>query len=352
MGARARDWRKKARYAAAFLRRTLVHTNLQLLYDCNFRCQICDYWKPSRGPRPRLSAAQVSVISDKLARIAPQIVSIGGGEPLLHPEIVEVAEALGRHHFPVMICNGWFVTPELARALWAAGMYEISISVDYADAARHDRQRGTPGAYERALRALRTLHETRVHAEQRVHMISVVMDDNLEDVEPLIRIARDLGITYLLTLYSDERGCKPPRAPGEDVSAHLLALKARYPEFVVLRGYVGNFTRAIHDGGIGPCRAGQNLCNVDSQGDVSLCIDHLDEPVGNLLDEEPRAILQKLREKHRQNTCRSCWTSCRGTIETLMYGRDRVANLRDYFAMAEAVPLVPRTADFSVSQPS
>ncbi|MBI5480438.1 MAG: hypothetical protein HY906_16360 [Deltaproteobacteria bacterium] len=48
---------KKARYALSFLRRGLVHTNLQLLYQCNFRCQICDFWRPEFQGAPRLSLA-------------------------------------------------------------------------------------------------------------------------------------------------------------------------------------------------------------------------------------------------------------------------------------------------------
>src|SRR5512140_505036 len=89
---------KQARYALSFLRRGLVHTNLQLLYTCNFRCQICDFWKPERRAAPRLSLADVQVIAARLAEVGPQIVSIGGGEPLLHEELVPIVAALAREH--------------------------------------------------------------------------------------------------------------------------------------------------------------------------------------------------------------------------------------------------------------
>ncbi|HEY3353369.1 MAG TPA: radical SAM protein [Polyangia bacterium] len=330
---------KKARYAASFLGRRLVHTNLQLLYQCNMRCQICDFWKPPFTGKPRLTAAQVEVIGRQLAAIGPQIVSIGGGEPLLHPELVRIVEILARDHFPVMICNGWFVTLAVARDLFRAGIYEVSISVDYADRARHDAQRGVAGAYDRALAALRVLAESRVHPWQRVHMISVVMDDNVDDIERLITLSRELGVTYLVTLYSDGRGRAERRARSAGLGARLLALKDRYPDFVQLRGYLGRFGEAVREGGVGPCRAGRNLCNVDCQGNVTLCIDRLDEPVGNLLTDDARTVERRLLEAHRRNECRSCWTSCRGAIETLMYGSDRLQNLLDYHAMTRSVPL-------------
>jgi MoaA/NifB/PqqE/SkfB family radical SAM enzyme len=343
---RAREAQKKAGYAAAFLRGRVVHTNLQILYDCMFRCRICDFWKDEHKRAPRLSAAQVAVISDKLAQIGPQIVSIGGGEPLMHPEIEAIVRALGRHHFPVMICNGWLVTPERARALWDAGMYEISVSVDYVDPARHDEQRATPGAHARALEALRVLHQTRTRPWQRVHMISVIMDDNVADVEALIQRCREIGITYLLTLYSDSRGSKPRLPVPLDVSRHLLALKERYPEFVALRGYLARFSQAIAEGGIGPCSAGKRLLNIDSEGSVSTCIDRIEDKVGNLLVDDMLVLERRLREKHQANTCKSCWTSCRGNIESIATPdlRHSLGNAWDYWQMAKDVPLGKRFA--------
>jgi MoaA/NifB/PqqE/SkfB family radical SAM enzyme len=336
------DLGKKLRFARSFLRRRLVHVNLQLLYDCNYRCQICDFWKPAWRAKPRLSAADATVISDKLAQIGPQIVSIGGGEPTLHPELVDLVRALARHHFPVMITNGSRITPPLARELFHAGMVEISVSVDYADAARHDAQRGQAGAHRQALEALRVLHENRTHPEQRINLISVILDDNLADVEPLIRQCEAMGITYLVTLYSHSRGSKPGRAPGADPSRQLLELKRRHRHFVALRGYLERFTEAIEGGGVGPCFAGRSLCNIDSQGNVTLCIDRLEDPVGNLLTDAMPEIERRLRERHRTNTCRDCWTSCRGSIESILHGRRPLLNLLDYFQMTRPVPLSGR----------
>lgn len=335
---------KKARFVSSFLRKQLVHTNLQLLYDCNFHCQICDYWKKPYTAMPRLTLQDIQVIASKLNQVGPQVISIGGGEPLLHPDIVRIVESLSVSHFPVMICNGWFVTPENARALFEAGMYEISVSVDYIDPQKHDDQRGVPGAWDRAVEALRVLQQNRVRADQRVHMISVVMEDNLQDIEPLIKLCRDIDVTYLVTLYSSNRGRKRSANFAADVSQHLRELKEKYREFVVLRGYIGNFTRAVREEGIGPCYTGLNLCNIDSTGAVSLCIDRHDESIGNILTDKMSHIVHGLRRKHRHNSCCECWTSCRGAIESLMYGDQSLGNFYDYFQLTKDRPvaLAPR----------
>ncbi len=324
---------------ASFLRNRLVHVNLQVLYTCNYRCKICDFWKPSWEQKPSLSAAQAEVISEKLNLIGPQIVSIGGGEPMLHPELTAIVRALSHHHFPVMITNGSRVTPKLARELFAAGMVEISVSVDYADPQKHDNQRGVAGAHRRAIEALRILQASRTRPDQRVNMISVIMEDNLPEVEPLLDTCRQLGVTYLVTLHSRSRGAKPERPASADVGRQLLEIKRHHRHFVALRGYLEKFTEAVANRGIGSCHAGKNLCNIDSQGDVGLCIDRLDDPVGNILTDDVFEIEQRLLKRHETNQCQDCWTSCRGSIEALRHGRGKVSNLWDYHQMTRPVPL-------------
>jgi MoaA/NifB/PqqE/SkfB family radical SAM enzyme len=218
-------------------------------------------------------------------------------------------------------------------------MVEISVSLDYADPQKHDAQRGKPGAFVQGLEALRILHATRTHPEQRVNMISVIVDDNLDDVEPLIERCRDLGITYLVTLYSHSRGSKPTRVAVSDLSRRLLELKRRHRQFVALRGYLERFSAASDATGPGRCHAGRNLCNIDCQGNVSFCIDRLENPVGNLLTDNIRMIQRCLLERHHTNDCRDCWTSCRGSIEAVLYGGQRLLNVWDYYQMTRPVPL-------------
>ncbi|MCX6876809.1 MAG: radical SAM protein [Verrucomicrobia bacterium] len=333
------DLGKKLRFARNFLRRRMVHVNLQISYNCNFRCGICDFWKEPYRDKGRLSAAEAAVIANKLNEIGPQIISIGGGEPMLHPELVPIVRALRPHHFPVMITNGSLVTAAMARQLWQAGMVEISVSLDYADPHKHDAQRGKPGAFEQGVAALKILHATRTHPEQRVHMISVIVDDNLDEVEPLIELSRDLGITYLVTLYSHSRGNQPSRAPAGDLSRRLLELKQRHRHFVALRGYLARFSAAAGRTDRSRCHAGHNLCNIDCRGMVSFCIDRLEHPAGNLLTDNLREIESRLLASHRANDCRACWTSCRGSIEAILYGRQRLLNAWDYHQMTRPVPL-------------
>jgi MoaA/NifB/PqqE/SkfB family radical SAM enzyme len=323
------------------MRKRLMHVNLQILYQCNFKCDICDFWKPPFTTMPKMSLDDVKIIAKKLKPLGPHLINIGGGEPLLHPDIIEIIRVLARDNFPVMICNGWFVTPETAHALYEAGLYEVSISVDYASAEKHDKQRNMPGAYDKALNALRTLFENRVRPRQRSHMISVLMEDNLEDVEDLIKLSRTLGVTYMNTFYSDSRGRKEANLRPAEISRRLLELKRRYPEFVTLPAYLARYAEAEKNGhGVGPCYAGRSLYNIDCCGQVTRCIDHLHDPVGNILTDDMEKIAAGLYGQYLTQDCHNCWTSCRGIAEVMIYDKHRISNLAAFYQMTKGVPLV------------
>jgi radical SAM protein with 4Fe4S-binding SPASM domain len=318
------------RLGTGFALGRFIHCNLQITYRCNFQCQICDFWKTEHDPREELTLDEIALIGRKLNRLGTLIVSLAGGEPLVREDIAGVIRTLNReNHFPILITNGWFVNETSAREIQSAGLQEISVSIDYRDPKKHDAQRGREGAWDHAVQALTLLNRFRPKRRNRVHMISVLMDDNLEDVEELIRLARDLGVTYMLSLYSWNRGTKVPRQPSAPVTQHLLALKAKYPEFVTLTSYIERLDEAIARGGVGDCQAGRLLMNIDHRGDVARCTETLDEPVGNILREDVLAIRDRLRRIQGERACAQCWTSCRGFAEA-MHMRPRWRQYREF----------------------
>jgi MoaA/NifB/PqqE/SkfB family radical SAM enzyme len=335
-----RERRKKIQHTFSFFNKKLIHLNLQILYDCNFRCKICDFWKNPGSSLPRLSIPQIQIISDKIRLLRPQIIVLGGGEPLLHENLIEITKILSENNFLMMVSNGWLMTPEIARTLWQAGMNQVLISLDYADPEKHDRMRGRKDAFRRAKNALIILHENRTQSNQRVQIISTILDDNFEEIETLICLSKELGVTLIVSLYCKCRGNIKYQPISRDLTTSLLELKKKYRNFVSLRGYLSRFSEAVNNGnGIQPCYAGKNLFNINCQGDVSVCIDHIEDPVGNILSDNIFEIENRLMEKHVQNNCGLCWTSCRGPVETLMYGNNKLSNFLDYHQFSRQVAL-------------
>lgn len=322
-------YRKSLNLVSGFFRKRFIHCNLQVTYRCNFKCKICDFWENEYDKTHELSLNDISVISKKLSELGTLIISLAGGEPLVREDLYDIIKIINKRHFPILITNGWFVNEENSKAILRAGLQEISVSVDYASPAKHDAQRGVPGAFERAINALQLLRKNRPSRRNRVHMISVLMDDNLEEIEPLIKLSREIGVTYMINLYSFNRGIKTRRLPLENVANYLLSLKRKYPEFVTLTSYIKQLDKAIAKGGIGNCQTGRLLLNIDNKGNVARCTETLDEPVGNILTESMGEIKYRLWKRYKTQECGLCWTSCRGFAE-VMYTSPRWRQFREF----------------------
>ena len=116
------------------LAKRMIHCNLQVTYRCNFKCQICDFWKAECDKTDELSLEDIRLIGGKLNRLGTLIISLAGGEPLMREDLAQIIKILNRaNHFPILITNGWLVDDSRAREIQQAGLQEISVSVDYAD---------------------------------------------------------------------------------------------------------------------------------------------------------------------------------------------------------------------------
>ena len=78
-----------------------------------------------------------------------------------------------------------------------------------------------------------------------------------------------------------------------------MDLKRKYPEFVTLTSYVEHLDQAIAEGGVGNCKTGRLLMNIDNRGNVARCTERLDEPVGNILTDDIATIRDRLGAAHR-----------------------------------------------------
>ncbi|MBI5545621.1 MAG: radical SAM protein [Deltaproteobacteria bacterium] len=306
--------------------------NWQITYRCDFACSSCLFWKEPHSAADELTLEQVRLASEKLKPLAPLAISMSGGEPLLREDLPQIARLLSKDHFFSIITNGWHVTAERAARLYEAGLGDVHVSVDYASAAPHDGQRGRPGAFERALRALEIFRDARPSRRHRVHALALLLEDNLDDIERLVLLAEEMGISVELSLYSDRRGRLPRRTPRRPVAEFLRQLKAHHPSsFVPMAGYLDAFDQAVANHGVPSCGAGRTFFNVDEKGNVGLCINELERPVGNLLTDSTATLVAALQQRHHDNPCGACWTSCRGLGDVISGPAGFARSAADFF---------------------
>ncbi len=310
---------KKWRLFRTWSSRYPVWCAWQVTYRCNFRCGFCHYWKDPAGQLPEQSLEQIRIGSRKLANMGTLMISIAGGEPTLRPDLPEVVEAIADWHFPFLTTNGYEVTPALAEALFAAGLWGASVSLDYADPCVHDRRRGRRDAYARAVHALDCFAAARKYPWQRVNLMCVLMHDNLDDIEPLIRLAAERDAYFMVQPYCTRKtGSRQFVCQEPAIGERLVALRQRYPNFLSNPVFLGRYDQAIQQGVPG-CKAGLAFFNVDSTGDVAICVERRPRPVGNLYRHTIQTIVQRLRDQSRDNPCTDCWYNCRGEVESLYH---------------------------------
>ena len=173
--------------------------------------------------------------------------------------------------------------------------------------------------FDQAVRALDYFSRARIHRWQRVNVMVVLLHDNLQEVEELIKLARVHGAYLMIQPYGQlKTGSDRFHHRGQDASEHLLMLKSRYRNFLSNPVFLSRFNQAL-DGGVPGCKAGRAFFNIDSTGNVSTCVETRGQPVGNLYRDRMQGIVRGLRSAGRVNRCQSCWYNCRGEVEMLYH---------------------------------
>lgn len=148
---------------------------LQLLESCNLRCRMCYEWGEN-GPYREykvLNQLSIDVIRDIIATCKPAqpYYELYGGEPLLHPQIGEILQAIheagSKVHFPT---NGTLLEKH-AEMLIQYPPERIWISLDGPEEI-NDAQRGK-GVFKKAIRGINKLLSLREQAGSAYPQIGI-----------------------------------------------------------------------------------------------------------------------------------------------------------------------------------
>jgi MoaA/NifB/PqqE/SkfB family radical SAM enzyme len=228
---------------------------------CNLSCAYCNEYDEVSKPVP-LPVLRRRL--DKLADLGTAMITVSGGEPLLHPELEEmVAHMRERGMVSSLITNGYLLTVERIEKLNRAGLDFLQISIDNVE---------PDDVSKKSLRLLDPkLQWLATHAEFGVNINSVVGGGirNPEDALQVARRARQLGFTSTVGILHDGGGQLDPLGPREmAVYEELKKLGSRGDARVNSR-FQDN--RAMGKPNEWRCRAGARYLYVDEEGLVHYC---------------------------------------------------------------------------------
>ncbi len=188
---------------------------LEITRTCTLACKHCRGDSLQREYPDELSFGEITRILDNLADFASPVLIITGGEPLLRPDVFDIARHAA-HHLKlrtVLATCGHLLDDARAGELINAGISRISVSLDGASPEVHDRFRGVPGAFERSIAGIAAARRHRLPFQ----INSTLTSFNLGEFEALHDLAVSLGAEafhpFLLV----------PMGRGKNIAGHALS---------------------------------------------------------------------------------------------------------------------------------
>jgi MoaA/NifB/PqqE/SkfB family radical SAM enzyme len=304
---RYREWRMIAKGLASRDHPILAH--LIPIRRCNLDCTYCNEYDKVSPPVP-IETLHRRI--DKLAELGTTVITISGGEPLLHPELDEVIRRI-RHHGMLagMITNGYLLTVERIQRLNQAGLEHLQISIDNV----------TPDdVSKKSLKVLdKKLQLLAEHADFHVNINSVVGGGihNPEDALVVAHRALALGLTSTVGIIHDGEGQLRPLGDVErrvynTIKALGKASYARVNHFQdnVANGKPNNWR----------CRSGGRYLYICEKGLVHYCSQQRGYPAVPL---EQYTTEDVRREYYTKKDCAPyCTVSCVQQVATVDFWRD------------------------------
>ncbi|HET9453584.1 MAG TPA: radical SAM protein [Gemmatimonadaceae bacterium] len=329
LSSRYRPWHVPlflAKYAWLTARRMPVLVHFEVTMRCNARCGFCDYWKTDPQDKER----ELKSFADAARYFNPMMVTFTGGEPTLRRDLEDlvagVAGAL-RLRYITLITHGGMLSPERAQSLWDAGVDQFNISLDYLDG-RHDTARGIPGL---TARIFGTVEAMRTRAIGGIRFNTVIKDDNLDQLMPLVHRAAELGVGVNFSVYTDSKNGNTRHLLGaaqqaalEQVVAEMLAYKRRRRGVITNSDYyleqIPRYTRGELTE---PCQSGIRTVHIDPAGYVKRCPDF------------PTDFHWRDFKRYEPVDCNACYYACRGEAQAPL----RLSRVQDVMAAPAPVPI-------------
>lgn len=137
---------------------------------CNLKCIHCYAQALDHAFPDELTTAEGKLLLDDLAAFGCPVVLFSGGEPLMRPDLVELAAyAVEKGMRAVISTNGTLITPSVARELKQIGLSYVGISLDGMEEV-NDRFRGVKGAFQKALEGISACQDAGIKVGLRFTM--------------------------------------------------------------------------------------------------------------------------------------------------------------------------------------
>ena len=157
-----------------------------LTFDCNAFCGFCGTHSLKKIFPEKMPIERALEIADEIADAGTWAVGFTGGEVFLSPLLFPLVERLKSRGVVVYIVTNGIGLAKYAQRLVELEVDVIQVSLDFADAELHDRNRKVGGLYEGALAGLREIKRLRKKRKPIIKTNTVVMKENIDDIDIIL----------------------------------------------------------------------------------------------------------------------------------------------------------------------
>ncbi len=158
--------------------------------QCNLKCIHCYSHSNSNLKLTEMTEQQEINIIDDLAEFGVPVLLFSGGEPLLHPRIMDlIAYARGKGIRAVLSTNGTLITKDIAKKLKTMGLSYVGISIDGLEET-HNKFRGSENSFKLAMQGIDNCREEGL----KVGLRFTINKNNLHDVSGVFDLLEERNI--------------------------------------------------------------------------------------------------------------------------------------------------------------
>ena len=296
--------------------------------SCDMSCTHCSARNHMGVDRVPLSYEEIIDLSDQFLDMGGAAYVITGGEPTLHPRLLDIVSHVDKSRAVVSMFTNGSRIEEMAEELRSAGMLSVLVSLDSDRAEVHDERRRTPGAFERGIRAVEKVRDLGM----LVAISTYVTHPDLHDgyFERILELGTRLGVHQIFVFDTVPTGAMMHERDlvltREDRFRLKELTKAQNaaPDGPAIMGQ----SWVNSEEGFG-CFAGFHQFYVTAFGDVTPC-DFTPISFGNVRDEPLQVIWDRMRASEEWGT------------------RHMDCRMQDECFRARTVDLLPDDAEFPV----
>src|SRR3982751_1367479 len=308
-----------------------LQCSIYLTDRCNLDCSYCTEYDNSK-PHPKLEDLKLWI--KKIRDLGTMRIALVGGEPLMHPNVVEIVRYCRELGFATSLTtNGFLLTRQKLKELEEAGLQVMQISVD-----RMTPSPITKKSFKKILPKLDYFKDSKI----RLHITGVICADTLPESRAVLETGLSRGIpTEVRLVHADPlQRFRVDRGPCEELEHFIDSMieRKRRGEKIHTSEAILKYQRSLLRGEHveWTCVAGYKLFFVSAQGKFWICsMVHTNKHIMEV-------TLDDLYANYKKKSCQEgCGVYC-AVSASLLVQRPVAVLGKEILARAKRVPSLLR----------